>query len=191
MYTRPMASRADIEQAVAAAESRNPFLPSAERTLQIELMNKHRELSESGEALDGWNWIRERFVRKLHENLFKRDREYREATRLAIFNGYPFCPFERRAACWITVLFPYQTIPPEIYDHPMEGLCYSCFKNKVYHKAMTVWGTELTESDCFTTPMRVICENSDIKKFFKDEGRGRKTKTKNEISLLEKFKKRG
>jgi len=58
----------------------------------------HEKLCKSENPLDGWNWIKERFVRKLHERLSQSDEEYREKTKEAISAGYPFCPFERRVA---------------------------------------------------------------------------------------------
>jgi len=110
----------------------------------------HEKLWKSENPLDGWNRIKERFVRKLHERLFKNDEEYSENAKKAIFAGYPFCPFERRVAFWIT------TENERFINEGIQGLCFCCFMNGVYHKAMSVKGTELFEKDVFTKRFKIF-----------------------------------
>jgi len=165
LIPKPMAARADIEQEYLLSGL------SLEEIEKQEIMYMHQTLSESEDAFDGWNWIKERFVRKLHETLFKSDNEYRDNTSTAILNGYPFCPFEGRVAFWISIK---DFRGGAHLEHPMEGLCLSCFRNKVYHKVMTVAGTELSKEDRFTLPWRIVCGKAVKKAFFKDDGHSKK-----------------
>jgi len=122
------------------------------------------KLSLSENPLEGWNWIKERFVRKLHEKLFKSDKEYRRKAKKAIFNGSPFCPFSRREAKWITT--------EDERNDKIQGLCYGCFFHGIYHKALSVKGTELWEKDVFTKDSALkISKKEKSELFCKDDGR--------------------
>jgi hypothetical protein len=131
----------------------------------------HFKLSLSENPLEGWNWIKERFARKLHEKLFKSDKEYRIKAKTAIFNGRPFCPFSRREAKWITT--------EDERNDKIQGLCYGCFFQGIYHKALSVKGTELWEKDVFTKDSALkISEKEKSELFYKDDGRKGKEQKK-------------
>jgi len=132
----------------------------------------HAKLWKSENLLDGWNWIKERFVRKLHERLFQNDEEYSVKAKQAIFAGYPFCPFERRVAFWIT------TENERFINESIQGLCFCCFMNGVYHKAMSVKGTELWGKDVFTKCFKIFITDKEKRKFFEDEGKTQKEQKK-------------
>jgi hypothetical protein len=108
----------------------------------------------------------------LHERLFESDEEYKENTKEAIISGYPISPFERRVAFWIT------TENEPCYNEAIQGLCFCCFMNRVYHKAMSVKGTELWEKDVFTKRFKIFITDKQKRKFYEDEGKTQKEQKK-------------
>jgi hypothetical protein len=149
------------------------FVPSyiEKNEEEIEQVKKlHLKLSKSENPLEGWNWIKERFVRKLHESLFKSNKDYRIKAKIAIFRGLPFCPFKRDVVWWITTEY-------EIND-PMQGLCLFCFLRGIYHKLLSVKGTELWEKDVFTKNLGIKISKKQKREFYKDDGKTRKEQKK-------------
>jgi hypothetical protein len=108
----------------------------------------------------------------LHERIFESDEEYNENAKEAIFSGYPFCPFERRVAFWIT------TENEKFINEAIQGLCFCCFMNGVYHKAMSVKGTELWEKTCSPNVSKYSSQTKKKENFSKTKAKPRKNKKK-------------
>ena len=149
------------------------FVPSyiEKNEEQIEQVKKNNfKLSKSEDPLEGWNWIKERFARNLHESLFKSNKDYRRKAKISIFRGLPFCPFKRDIVWWITT--------EDETNDPMQGLCLFCFLRGIYHKLFSVKGTELWEKDVFTKSLGIKLTKKEKKYFYKDEGKTRKEQKK-------------